>query len=61
LERTSPDFSFTIEKEGATIALSIRMPGVDPAEAQALAKAAGKVCPYSNTVRNNIDVELNVD
>ena len=35
-----------------------RLPGVAPAEAQALLEAAHRVCPYSNATRGNIDVKL---
>jgi len=43
---------------GLAIALQISLPGV-PAEAgRALVAAAHEVCPYSNAVRGNIDVAL---
>lgn len=45
---------------GFTIAvkLTIALPGVDHARAQALVDAAHQVCPYSNATRGNIAVEL---
>lgn len=45
---------------GLDIDLKISLPGLDQAEAQALAEAAHKVCPYSNATRNNVDVRLQV-
>lgn len=43
-------------------ALSVRLraaiPGLPPAEAQELLEAAHSICPYSNAVRGNIDVAL---
>ena len=46
---------------GLTIALSIAVPGVPRAEAEALVAKAHQVCPYSNATRNNIDVKLTVE
>lgn len=43
---------------GITAKLSITLPGMDRAEAQALIDAAHQVCPYSNATRGNIDVVL---
>lgn len=43
---------------GITVKLSITLPGMDRAEAQALIDAAHQVCPYSNATRGNIDVVL---
>jgi len=40
------------------VALHGRLPGVAPAEAQALMEAAHQVCPYSNATRGNVDVQL---
>jgi len=40
------------------VTLRISIPGLDPEQAQALAEAAHKVCPYSNATRGNIPVEL---
>jgi len=45
---------------GLTIALSVSVPGVDHAAAEALVAAAHQVCPYSNATRGNIDVLLKV-
>jgi lipoyl-dependent peroxiredoxin len=38
--------------------LTIHVPGMDKAAAEALVAAAHKVCPYSNATRGNIDVTL---
>lgn len=43
---------------GITVKLSITLPGMDRADAQALIDAAHQVCPYSNATRGNIDVVL---
>jgi lipoyl-dependent peroxiredoxin len=40
------------------IALSINIPGMDRAKAEALIHEAHEVCPYSNATRGNIDVTL---
>ena len=45
---------------GLEVALSIDLPGVDKAAAEALVEKAHQVCPYSNATRNNIDVKLSV-
>jgi len=45
---------------GLAISLSIELPDVARAEAEALVAAAHETCPYSNAVRGNIDVALHV-
>lgn len=40
------------------VALSISIPGMDRAKAEALMHEAHEVCPYSNATRGNIDVTL---
>jgi osmotically inducible protein OsmC len=40
--------------------LTLRVPGLAPEVAQALAHAADAICPYSKATRGNIDVALNV-
>jgi lipoyl-dependent peroxiredoxin len=45
---------------GLDIALDITLPGVERAEAEALAAQAHQVCPYSNATRNNVNVALAV-
>lgn len=40
--------------------LSINIPGMDHAAAEALVEKAHVVCPYSNATRGNIDVTLKV-
>lgn len=42
------------------VALEIAITGLDQARAEAVVKAAHNVCPYSNAVKGNIDVTLNV-
>ena len=49
------DGGYTIEAD-----LKVKLPGVERAEAEALAKAAHLVCPYSKATRNNIPVKLSV-
>lgn len=45
---------------GLAIALRIALPGVERAAAEALVIAAHRVCPYSNAVRGNVEVALEV-
>ncbi|HSI47880.1 MAG TPA: organic hydroperoxide resistance protein [Ideonella sp.] len=45
---------------GIQVAMSISIPGMDKAAAEALVAAAHQVCPYSNATRGNIDVSLTV-
>ncbi|MFC0337527.1 peroxiredoxin, Ohr subfamily [Kushneria avicenniae] len=46
---------------GIEVALTIRLPDMDDAQARALVDKANVVCPYSNATRGNIDVSLNVE
>ncbi len=43
---------------GIEVALTIHLPGMDQAAAEALVQKAHIVCPYSNATRGNIDVTL---
>ena len=43
---------------GIAVRLTVRLPGMDRAAAQALVDAAHQVCPYSNATRGNIPVDL---
>ena len=43
---------------GIAARLTVHLPGMERAAAQALVDAAHKVCPYSNATRGNIDVML---
>jgi Ohr subfamily peroxiredoxin len=45
---------------GITADLTVSLPGVDRAEAEALVQKAHQVCPYSNATRGNVDVGLTV-
>ncbi|HUB67912.1 MAG TPA: Ohr family peroxiredoxin [Candidatus Methylacidiphilales bacterium] len=49
------DGGFALEVE-----LKVKLPGVDAAEAQALAEEADKVCPYSHAIRGNVPVKISV-
>lgn len=40
--------------------LNVRLPGVEPEAAQALAAAAHLICPYSKATHGNINVETKV-
>jgi Ohr subfamily peroxiredoxin len=40
------------------VTLSIALPDVEPSVAHELIEAAHQVCPYSNAVRGNVDVQL---
>jgi Ohr subfamily peroxiredoxin len=45
---------------GIDVDLTISLPGLDKAQAQALVEKAHHVCPYSNATRNNVDVRLHI-
>lgn len=42
------------------VTLDVEIAGVDQAKAEEIVHAAHAVCPYSNAVKGNIDVKLNV-
>lgn len=43
-----------------TVTLNVAITGVDQEKADEIVQAAHAVCPYSNAVKGNIDVQLNV-
>jgi len=45
---------------GLDVALTIALPGVDPAVARELVDQAHVVCPYSHLARNGLDVRLSL-
>ena len=45
---------------GIKVALSVEVPRLDSERAERLVQSAHKVCPYSNAIRDNVDVELDV-
>jgi osmotically inducible protein OsmC len=45
---------------GLEVELTIDLPGLERAAAEALVEKAHQVCPYSNATRNNIEVKLSV-
>jgi lipoyl-dependent peroxiredoxin len=45
---------------GLSVGLVVDLPGLDHEQAQTLAEEADQVCPYSNAVRGNVDIELKV-
>lgn len=45
---------------GITADLSISLPGVAREDAQKLVETAHQTCPYSNALRNNVDVGLTI-
>ncbi|MBP0492525.1 organic hydroperoxide resistance protein [Roseomonas indoligenes] len=45
---------------GITAELTVNLPGLPRAEAEALVEKAHQVCPYSNATRGNVDVKLTV-
>ncbi|HWL83302.1 MAG TPA: organic hydroperoxide resistance protein [Roseomonas sp.] len=45
---------------GITADLTVSLPGIERAQAEALVQKAHQVCPYSNATRNNVDVGLTV-
>jgi lipoyl-dependent peroxiredoxin len=46
---------------GLTVTLAVTMPGLDKAEAERIAQAGHKICPYSNAVRGNVEVTTQVN
>jgi Ohr subfamily peroxiredoxin len=44
-----------------SVAMTVRVPGMERAELEALVAAAHEVCPYSNATRGNVDVTLKVE
>ncbi|WP_194074455.1 organic hydroperoxide resistance protein [Paracnuella aquatica] len=45
---------------GLAVELLVNIPGVNMEEAQQLADKAHQVCPYSNALRNNVEVKITV-
>ena len=45
---------------GLAVELAVSLPGVDKAEAEALVEKAHQICPYSNSIRGNVDVRTKV-
>jgi Ohr subfamily peroxiredoxin len=43
---------------GLAVELLVNVPGVSMEEAQQLADSAHQVCPYSNALRNNVEVKI---
>ncbi|MDX3911288.1 MAG: organic hydroperoxide resistance protein [Sphingobium sp.] len=42
------------------VTLDVEIAGLDQAKAEEIVKAAHAVCPYSNAVKGNVEVKLNV-
>lgn len=42
------------------VTLDVAITGIDQAKAEEIVKAAHAVCPYSNAIKGNVDVTLNV-
>jgi len=45
---------------GLAVAVEVSLPAMDAESAQVLVKAAHEVCPYSNAIRDNVEVALSV-
>lgn len=45
---------------GLAVTLDVAITGVDQAKAEEIVRAAHAVCPYSNAIKGNVDVTLNV-
>ena len=45
---------------GLAVSLEVSLPALEPADAKTLVERAHEVCPYSNAVRGNVEVSLNV-
>jgi osmotically inducible protein OsmC len=50
------DGGFALEVE-----LKVNLPGIDKAEAEALAVEADRTCPYSQAIRGNVPVKITVE
>jgi lipoyl-dependent peroxiredoxin len=46
---------------GLTVELHVRLPDLEPDEAEEIVSLAHQACPYSNAVRGNVEVQLSVD
>jgi len=46
---------------GITVTLRVDLPRLDQERAERLVRSAHKVCPYSNAIRDNVQVELEVE
>ena len=42
------------------VTLDVAITGVEQAKAEEIVRAAHQVCPYSNAIRGNVDVQFNV-
>jgi lipoyl-dependent peroxiredoxin len=45
---------------GLDVEMEVSLPGVDKAAAEALVEKAHQVCPYSNSIRGNVNVRTRV-
>ncbi|MEX0286223.1 MAG: organic hydroperoxide resistance protein [Paracoccaceae bacterium] len=45
---------------GLKVDLKVSLPGVDKAAAERLTESAHAICPYSNSVRGNVDVSTEI-
>ncbi len=45
---------------GVGVRMAVKVPGMDPAQVQAIVDAAHQICPYSNATRGNIDVAFTI-
>ena len=45
---------------GLTVALDVSLPGIDKAKAEELVKKAHVVCPYSHSIKGNVQVNTTV-
>ncbi|AET92788.1 peroxiredoxin, Ohr subfamily [Burkholderia sp. YI23] len=63
-EGHSVDIQVNIGQTGAAWFLgahfTVRIPGIDQEVAEAIARSAHQICPYSKAVHGNIEVEMNV-
>jgi lipoyl-dependent peroxiredoxin len=45
---------------GLAIRMVVAIPGIEKADAEALLELTHQTCPYSNAIRNNVDVTLSL-
>lgn len=64
LDGTEIDAEVSLDPHGEAfklaVTLNVMVKGVDQKMAEQLVAKAHEVCPYSNAIRNNVDVTLNV-
>lgn len=45
---------------GLAVRMTVTIPGIDKADAEALLELTHQTCPYSNAIRNNVEITLSL-